>query len=380
MPPAPPPPAQVDPGESSLDFIRGMANPELQNELLAAEKTYRPEYNKLELADINTLLRGGGGQEGLLAQQEFAAREMQRYGSELNTAQRTADIEDVERLGSRASDAFLGANPELTRSLSEAEALRGGGMSVENDIRGLMSQGVPQAQAAQIAQSRLGGGLQQAALGQLGGTAAEAQLTRAGMGQFRSSDEEALLGQLSMGQLQQGAGEMQLGQAGLGQLQQAGMGEMKLNQRGMDLLNRGAGASPLQTRNAVQQARIASQARGRLGDQSSIYGEIGARLSADLDLESRNLGLGSADFLQVRVLIWHGAASEWSRVWHSIQGSFLVRSLGWVSSEPEEHPIFFPKGSGWGSNVSARRRACSVKSLAWDSSDWEQPAAFMVRI
>ena len=61
MPPAPPPPAQVDPGESSLDFIRGMANPELQNELLAAEKTYRPEYNKLELADINTLLRGGGG-------------------------------------------------------------------------------------------------------------------------------------------------------------------------------------------------------------------------------------------------------------------------------------------------------------------------------
>ena len=293
MPPAPPPPAQVDPGESSLDFIRGMANPELQNELLAAEQTYRPEYNKLELADINTLLRGGGGQEGLLAQQEFAARQMQRYGSELNTAQRTADIEDVKRLGPLASEAFLGANPELARSLSEAEALRGGGMSVDSDIRQLMSQGIPQAQAAEIAQSRLGGGLQQAALGQLGGTAAEAQLTRAGMGQFRSSDEEALLGQLSMGQLQQGAGEMQLGQAGLGQLQQAGMGEMKLNQRGMDLLNRETGASPLQTRNAIQQARIASQARGRLGDASSVYGEIGARLSADLDLESRNLGLGS---------------------------------------------------------------------------------------
>jgi hypothetical protein len=86
---------------------------------------------------------------------------------------------------------------------------------------------------------------------------------------------------------------MQLGQAGMGQLQQAGMGEMQLNKRGMDLLNREAGASPLQTRNAIQQARIASQARGRLGDASSVYGEIGARLSADLDLESRNLGLGS---------------------------------------------------------------------------------------
>jgi hypothetical protein len=314
MPSAPPPPAQVDPGQSSLDFIRGMANPELQNELLAAEQRYRPEYNKLELADINTLLRGSGEGEdyvpGLLGQQQYAARELQKSGAELDSMQRRADLTDVERLGTRASRAFLAANPELAQSLTEAEGLRGGGMSVDNDIRRLVSQGVPQAQAAQIAQSRLGGGLQQAALGQLGGTAAEAQLAQAGMGQFRSSDEEALLGQAAMGQFQRGAGEMQLGQAGMGQfqrgagemqlgqagmgqLQQAGMGEMQLNKRGMDLLNREAGASPLQTRNAIQQARIASQARGRLGDASSVYGEIGARLSADLDLESRNLGLGS---------------------------------------------------------------------------------------
>jgi hypothetical protein len=331
MPSAPPPPVQVDPGQSSLDFIRGMANPELQNELLSAEQRYRPEYNKLELADINTLLRGSGEGEdyvpGILGQQQYAARELQKSGAELDSMQRRADLTDVERLGTRASRAFLAANPELAQSLTEAEGLRGGGMSVDNDIRRLVSQGVPQAQAAQIAQSRLGGGLQQAALGQLGGTAAEAQLARAGMGQFRSSDEEALLGQAAMGQFQRGAGEMQvgqlamgqlqrgagemqlgqagmgqfqrgagemqLGQAGMGQLQQAGMGEMQLNKRGMDLLNREAGASPLQTRNAIQQARIASQARGRLGDASSVYGEIGARLSADLDLESRNLGLGS---------------------------------------------------------------------------------------
>jgi hypothetical protein len=355
MPSAPPPPAQVDPGQSSLDFIRGMANPELQNELLAAEQRYRPEYNKLELADIDTLLRGGGGQRGLLQQQEFAAREMQRYGSDLNTAQRTADFEDVERLGGRASKAFLDANPDLARSLTEAEALRGGGMSVDNDIRRLVSQGVPQAQAAQIAQSQLGAGLQQAALGQLGGTAAEAQLAQAGMGQFRSSDEEALLGQAAMGQFQRGAGEMQLGQAGMGQfqrgagemqlgqagmgqLQQAGMGEMQLNKRGMDLLNREAGASPLQTRNAIQQARIASQARGRLGDASSVYGEIGARLSADLDLESRNLGLGSQllgqsfgmgqqrlgtgaqfvgqEFGMGQQRVGTGGSASWSRIWH----------------------------------------------------------------
>jgi hypothetical protein len=88
MPSAPPPPAQVDPGQSSLDFIRGMANPELQNELLAAEQRYRPEYNKLELADIDTLLRGGGGQRGLLQQQQFAALEMQKTQAETNSQQR----------------------------------------------------------------------------------------------------------------------------------------------------------------------------------------------------------------------------------------------------------------------------------------------------
>ncbi len=297
MPSAPPPPAQVDPGQSSLDFIRGMANPELQEQLLSAERTYRPQYNQLELADINTLLRGSGeGEnriEGILGQQQYAARELQKSGAELDSMQRRADLRDVEQLGTRASRAFLAANPELAQSLTEAEGLRGGGMSVDNDIRQLMSQGVPQAQAAQIAQSRLGGGLQQAGIGQLRGTAAEAQLAQAGMGQFRSSDEEALLGQAAMGQFQQGAGEMQLGQFGMGQLQQAGLGEQQLTQSGLDLLNRQAGASPLQTRNAIQQARIASQARGRLGDPSSVYGEIGARLSADLDLESRNLGLGS---------------------------------------------------------------------------------------
>ena len=276
MPSAPPPPAQVDPGQSSLDFIRGMADPELQEKLISAERTYRPQYNQLELADIDTLLRGGGGQRGLLQQQEFAAREMQRYGSDLNTAQRTADVEDVERLGGRASQAFLAANPDLARSLTEAEGLRGGGMSVDNDIRRLVSQGVPQAQAAQIAQSQLGGGLQQAALGQLGGTGAEAQL-----------------GQLAMGQFQRGAGEMQLGQAGMGQLQQAGAGEQQLTQSGMDFLSRGGNLSPTQLRNVVQQSRVASQARGRLGDQSGIANETAARLAEEMNLERQNVGLGS---------------------------------------------------------------------------------------
>jgi len=293
MPSAPPPPAQVDPGQSSLEFIRGMANPELQSQLLASEQQYRPLYNQLELADINTLLRGGGGQRGLLEQQQFAAEESQRSQAALNTAQRRADVEDVQRLGPIASEAFLAANPDLARSLTEAEALRGGGMSVDADIRQLMARGIPQAQAAQIAQSRLGGGLQQAALGQLSGTAAEAQLAQAGMGQFRSSDEEALLGQAAMGQFQRGAGEMQLAQAGMGQFQQAAPGEQQITQAGMDFLSRGGNLTPTQLRNVVQQSRAGSQARGRVGDQSGLANETAARLAEEMNLERQNVGLGS---------------------------------------------------------------------------------------
>lgn len=276
MPPAPPPPAQIDPGQSSIDFIRAMSDPALQQQMLSAEQTYRPQYTQLELADINTILRGGGGQMGLLDLNQIASQQAQQQAQEAASAQRAADIADVEALGSRASRAFLQANPELARSLTQAEALRGGGMSVDADIRQLMSQGVPQAQAAQIAQSRLGGGLQQAALEQLGGTAAEAQLGQAGMGQFGTT-----------------AGEMLLRQAGAGQFQQAAPGEQQLTQAGLDIIGRGANLSPIQARNAVQQARIASQARGRIGDMSSMYGEVGARLAAEMDLESRNLGLGA---------------------------------------------------------------------------------------
>ena len=74
MPKAPPAPTPVDPGKSALDFVRSMSDPALQNRLLQAEQTYRPEYTELELADINTLLRGTEDQAGLLDIQDEAPR------------------------------------------------------------------------------------------------------------------------------------------------------------------------------------------------------------------------------------------------------------------------------------------------------------------
>lgn len=243
MPPAPPPPAQISPGEESIAFIQAMSDPVLQQRLLEAEQQYRPQYNQLYLADINQFVHGSGGQMGLLELQRLAAQEASNIEQSALSQQRAADIADVEALGSRASSAFLQANPQLASSLAFAESLRsGGGMTIESQIQSLVNAGMTPAEAANVAQTQLGAGLQTAGMGQL----------------------------------------------------QSAAGEDALNQAGLDFLNRGGNLSDTQRRNVEQQSRAASVARGRGLDNSSITNEVANRLTAELDLERQNVALGAA--------------------------------------------------------------------------------------
>jgi hypothetical protein len=60
---APPP---IDPGKSMGEYLfgkgftnyQGITDPRLQERLLGAEATYRPQYTALELADIGVMARG----------------------------------------------------------------------------------------------------------------------------------------------------------------------------------------------------------------------------------------------------------------------------------------------------------------------------------
>jgi len=277
----PPAPAPIDPGKSALDYMNAMADPALQERILQSEQTYRPQYAALNLADLNSYLRGTGGQPGALEQSRIATESQNANQIAALSAQRGADIADVERYGTRASDAFLNANPQLRASLERADALAG---PQQNQFSNLLSAQLRQQQpreniyAQQVGAAQMGGP-QQVQAAQLGGP----QQINAALMNARGVNAAGI------GQSALGAG---LQQGGMDQLY-ASQGEQGLNQAGLEILNRRAGASPLQVRNAIQQARIASQARGRSGDMSSMYGEIGARLSADLDLENRNLGLGS---------------------------------------------------------------------------------------
>ena len=61
---APPP---IDPGKSMGEYLfgkgfsgqyQGITDPRLQERLIGAERTYRPQYTALELADIGVMARG----------------------------------------------------------------------------------------------------------------------------------------------------------------------------------------------------------------------------------------------------------------------------------------------------------------------------------
>ena len=235
-----------------------MADPALQGQLLRSEQTFRPEYNQLELNDINQLLRGSGGQMGLLGLQDLAAQQVGQTERSILSQQRAADIGDVEAFGGRASEAFLNANPQLRAQLERANQL---GQSGEffGGLQGLIEGGQ---QFSDIAFDPM-----QAA--QLGA----APTVQADM--------------IGQGELGEG-----LQQAGMGQLQ-AGAGETALGAAGMDFMGRGGALTPLQARNAAQAARAGGLARGRELGQGAIYDEALARLAQELELERANVAFGS---------------------------------------------------------------------------------------
>ena len=287
MPQAPAAPTPIDPGKSALDYMNAMANPELQDKILQSEQIYRPQYAALNLADLNSYLQGTGGQMGALEQSRLATESQTANQIAALRSQRAGDIKDVTDLGPAATEAFINANPQLRASLERADALAG---PQQNQYSNLLS--------AQLASqpSRENIYAQQVGAAQMGGFQ---PVGAAQMGMAQQIRAAQLGGPQQVGY--SGINAAGIGQSALGLgLQQGGMdqlyasqGEQGLNQAGLEILNRKTGASAMQTRNAIQQARIASQARGRSGDMGSTYDEIGARLSADLDLEGRNLGLGS---------------------------------------------------------------------------------------
>ena len=101
-------------GQETRDTLQ--AQIDLAPDLYRTEAQFQPQYSQLALQNLNTILNGGNGQTGLL-----------QTLRQQNTAQRTADINDVAALGGSAREAILGANPDQAALLQRlnAQALTG---------------------------------------------------------------------------------------------------------------------------------------------------------------------------------------------------------------------------------------------------------------
>lgn len=263
MPAAPAAPAPIDPGQSSLDYIKAMADPALQQQLLESEQTYRPEYNKLELADINQLMYGSEGQQGYMGLAADAARQSGALDAEMLSKQRAADIGDVEALGGRASAAFMNANPALRAALERAQGLGA---------------------------SQTGGAVQQGALGQ--------QLYSNALGAGGLGAAGTTLDQRAQ-QLAQSTG--QLSPDEMRKLQQSS--RAAFSARGMDMSNASIGAeafSRLANERLRMQEDLAMAAQLNQGSQAElganrqfqmgVQGADIARQGGNMQLQSQMLG------------------------------------------------------------------------------------------
>jgi hypothetical protein len=116
-------PDPIDPGQSALDYILGISDPEVQAKILEAERRGRPEYLKLALQDIAGTALGFEGQPGTVDILEQITPRVSQIQSEALTQQRRADITDVEALGGRAIEAMRSADPEMQRLLAQQGAM-----------------------------------------------------------------------------------------------------------------------------------------------------------------------------------------------------------------------------------------------------------------
>ena len=271
---APPP---IDPGKSMGEYLfgksfgsaQGVTDPRLQDRLLSAEQTYRPQYAALELADIGTMARGLGEQEVADPRYTQAQDRISQLQAELAQAPETISTTTKSNRG----------RPQTTQTPNPKRA------ELESEIAS-----------------------QQATLSNLSPT----KMQKATPGLFDLLEEQSAR-----------AGDLQREQLGLqreadvGALQKfapqvvdayrdadpysTGLAEQQTAMAN-DLYQRSQGLNPEQQRIADQQALSMSQSQGRVSDQSAVAGQLLGRENYLSGLRGQAAGMGQQAFNQNRML------------------------------------------------------------------------------
>ena len=298
-PSAPPP---IDPGKSMGEYLfgqgfsgyRGITDPRLQERLLGAEATYRPQYTALELADIGVMARGieagAPNPERRRLEAELAGL---RAGAEVYGAK-----DDTERQNELAKiyEKTAGGAPKPNR----AQRGRGGQSSAQKEYNRLRELFIKSALASGV------GGVEerQAKIAELESRIAQMPETMEGTpGLFDLLEEQSRrAGVLQREELQlQRESDVGALQEFAPQVVEAYRAADPYSTELADMASRQAETlyaegegelSPERRRMAEQAARMGSLARGRIGDESSIAAELLGReqVRSGLRAEARQAG------------------------------------------------------------------------------------------
>jgi hypothetical protein len=277
-------------GKGFSSQYQGITDPRLQERLIGAERTYRPQYTALELADIGVMARG---LEAGAANPEYARLEAElaglRAGQEVQGSRTAKDIEAaaLELYPSRKSRGrpMKGQGNADRKYNSEQAAKRAAYVKAIGDPG--------QDRAARIAQIET---QMEGMSPTLEGTPGlfdllEEQSTRAGALQ---RDQLQLQREADVGALQEFAPQVVEAyrsadpySTGLAE-QQTAMAE--------DLYQRAQGLNPEQQRLVDQQALGMAQRQGRVTDQSAVAGQLLGREQYLSGLRGQAAGMGQQAF------------------------------------------------------------------------------------
>jgi len=308
-----PPPIDYAKAQGEYMFGKGFGNyqgitdPRLQQRLLEAESRYRPQYSALELADINTMWEGfedvTTSPQYQSLQAELAGLEAGAKVSNLNLEDRRAALEeqylatqpgggfdrkgkDLGFGGKKGTGDYGGKKGKDGKKTSPKEAYIQAGLS---DTKGR------EARMAEI-KTRMGQMEKMEGVKGYKGLLADASrqsgmLEREMLGLQRKDDVAAL--EEFAPQVVEAYRAADPYSTGLAESQTA---------MAQDLYQRAQGLTPEQQRLADQQALQMSQRVGRVGDESSVAGQILGREQYLSGLRGQAAGMGQQAFTQNRLL------------------------------------------------------------------------------
>ena len=326
-------PDPIDPGTAQGEYLfgqnfgqfQGVTDPRLQQRLLDAERVGRQAYTGLELRDIETMAQGiKGGSANPRYQQlqtELASLQAEKTYSQVKKEASRLHPNPKKGSGKAKKRARLAREAYIRENRPSAAQTRARDKGIARLKSELKSTSKTQEGTAGLfdlleESSIRAGDLQRQQLGQQrqDDVAALQRFAPQVVQAYRDADPESTrLAEMASARAGRETGLGARGEELLGsQVQAASAAERQLQEMGMTLgdlspteqeaLISGRGTefiqstgelSPLEQRRAQQSSRQASLARGREMGQGSVYDEMLARQSEELNKQERQVALGS---------------------------------------------------------------------------------------